>query len=322
MRKISVYEFGGPEVLKFEETGDSFQPKSDEVVIRIKAVGINPYETYMRAGSYGARNPALPFTPGSDAAGIVESVGAGVSYVAAGDRVYTAGTISGAYAEFALCNRSQVHHLPPQISFAQGAALFVPYATAYRSLFQLARIKPEETILIHGASGGVGIAAIQLARAAGAKIIGTAGTKRGLELIEAEGAHFVVNHNSPDYQEEILELTNGRGVDIILEMLANKNLGEDLKMLAQRGRVVIIGSRGTVEINPRDAMLREATITGMYLWGTKDDEFSEIFAGINAGLEEGTLSPTIGLDLPLSEAAKAHRQVMQPGTLGKIILVP
>jgi NADPH2:quinone reductase len=149
------------------------------------------------------------------------------------------------------------------VTFSQGAGVHVPYATAYRALFQLARTKPGETVLVHGASGGVGVAAIQLATAAGIKIIGSAGSIEGLKLIKTEGAQHAVNHSSPDYQKHILDLTNGRGVDVVVEMLANVNLGHDLKMLAPHGRVVVVGSRGSVEINPRDLMTREAAVLGL-----------------------------------------------------------
>jgi NADPH:quinone reductase len=321
MKRIRVYEFGGPEVLKFEEA-DDLQPAAGEVLVRVKAVGVNPYDTYMRSGGYGARNPALPYTPGSDAAGVIEAVGPDVTGVAVGDRVYTARTISGAYAELALCKAEQVHPLPERVSFAQGAGIYVPYATAYRSLFQLAHAEPGETVLVHGASGGVGIAAVQLARAAGLKIIGTAGSEKGLKLIKDEGAHYAIDHSTTNYQQEILDQTNGAGVDVILEMLANVNLGHDLRMLAQHGRVVVIGSRGDVEITPRDLMGRQASIIGMYLWGVSEREEKSIYAALNAGLEAGTLRPIVGLELPLASASEAHRRIMEPGSFGKIVLVP
>ena len=156
MKAICVREFGGPEVLRLEAMPDPRPPQSGEVVVRVKAAGVNPYDTYMRSGAYGSGNPALPFVPGSDGAGVVESVGADVD-LTLGQRVYTTGTITGAYAELALCKRSQVHLLPERVSYAQGAGAYVPYATAYRALFQLARAKPGETVLVHGASGGVGL---------------------------------------------------------------------------------------------------------------------------------------------------------------------
>jgi NADPH2:quinone reductase len=321
MKRICVREFGEPEVLKLEEA-NAPSPGPGEVVIRVQAAGINPYDTYMRSGAYGARNPSLPFTPGSDASGLVESMGAGVADLAAEDRVFTTGTISGAYAEFALCTRAQVHPLPPHVSFAQGAAVWVPYGTAYRALFQLAQSKPGETLLIHGASGGVGIAALQWARAAGVTIIGTAGSEKGLELVKAEGAHHVFNHQSSDYQEAILAVTNGSGVNLVLEMLANVNLGNDLKLLAPMGRVIVIGSRGDVQINPREIMSRQASIIGMILWNTPEREVRSIEAALQAGLENGTLRPRVGLELPLASAAEGHQRVMTPGAFGKIVLVP
>ncbi len=321
MKRICVREFGEPEVLKLEEASVP-SPGPGEVVIRVKAAGINPYDTYMRSGAYGARNPSLPFTPGSDASGIVESIGTDVTDLVVGDRVFTTGTISGAYAEFALCTRAQVHPLPPDVSFAQGAGVWVPYGTAYRALFQLAQSKPAETVLIHGASGGVGIAAVQWARAAGITIVGTAGSEMGRDLVKEEGAHYVFDHQSPDYQEAILKVTNGTGVNVILEMLANVNLGNDLELLAPLGRVVIIGSRGDVQINPREIMSRQASIIGMILWNTPDKEALSIHASLQAGLENGTLRPRVRLELPLASAAEAHRRVMTPGAFGKIVLVP
>jgi NADPH2:quinone reductase len=151
----------------------------------VNAAGVNPYDTYMRSGAYSSGNPALPFTPGSDAARIVESVGTDVE-LTQGDRVYTTGTITEAYAELVLCKRSQVHPLPARVSYAQGAGVFVPYVTAYRASFQLAHARPGNTLLVHGASGGVGIAAVQFARAAGIKIISTAGSDEGLQLVKKE----------------------------------------------------------------------------------------------------------------------------------------
>src|SRR5579872_4014160 len=292
MKAISVQQFGGPEVLELREVPDPPRPASGEVLIRVKAAGVNPYDTYMRSGTYGARNPKLPYIPGSDAAGVVESTGADVD-LQPGDRVYTTGTITGAYAEMTLCNRSQVHALPSRVSYAQGASVYVPYATAYRALFQLSRIVPGETVLIHGASGGVGLAAIQFAHAAGVRIIGTAGSEAGLETIRREGAQFAVNHRAADYQQQILDLTQASGVDVLLEMLANVNLGHDLKLLARRGRIVVIGSRGNVEINPREIMLREASILGVYLWGVQPEEAAQIHAAIQAGLNSGTLRPVV-----------------------------
>ena len=320
MRAIRVTAFGGPEVLKVETVPDP-KPGPGEVLVRVKAAGVNPYDAYMRSGGYGARNPSLPWTPGSDAAGVVEAVGAGVD-LKNGERVYTARTLSGAYAELALCTRSQVRPLPDNVTFPQGAAVWVPYATAYRALFQLAHARPGETVLVHGASGGVGVAAVQLARAAGLTVIGTAGSEAGLKLVLAAGAHHALNHGSAGYRDGIRELTGGAGVGVILEMLANVNLPHDLALVAQRGRVVVIGSRGPVEITPREIMGRESVVLGMVLWIVTDGETAEIFAALEAGLANGTLRPVVAAELPMAEAPEAHRRVMAPGARGKAVLIP
>ena len=319
MKAILVREFGGPEVLKLEEVPIP-KPAAGEVLVRIHAAGVNPYDTYMRAGTY-ARKPPLPYTPGSDAAGVVEGVGKGVEKVRPGDRVYTAQTLSGAYAQYALAREEQVHPLPAKIDFRQGAALWVPYGTAYHALYHAARAHASETVLVHGASGGVGTAAVQIARAMGLTVLGTAGTPRGLEIAKREGAHQVFDHRKAGYQAEILQATGARGVDIILEMLANVNLSHDTKLLSNDGRVIVIGSRGEVSIDPRDLMLRRASIRAFTLWAITRAEEADIHAGLIAGLENGTLRPVVGKEVPLAEAARAHQEVLEPGAIGKIVLI-
>jgi len=320
VKAIRVKEFGGPEVLRLEEVPTP-RPGPGQVLMRMHAIGINPVETYIRAGTY-ARLPELPYTPGNDGAGVVEQAGADLSEFKTGDRIYTAGSISGTYAEFALCKADQVHPLPPNVSFAQGAAIGTPYATAYRGLLQRANAKPGETALVHGASGGVGTAAVQLARAHGLRVLGTAGSDDGIKHVRQQGAHEAFDHRAPDHFEQIMKATGGHGVDVIVELLANVNLGKDLTILAKGGRVVIIGSRGRVEINPRDTMQRDADVRGMILPNTPPAELASIHAALVASLENGTLHPVIGKEFPLAEAAEAHRAVMKPGALGKIVLVP
>ena len=320
MKAIRVHQFGEPSVMRLEEVEDP-KPGLGHVVVRIRAAGINPVDTYIRAGLY-SNTPPLPYTPGIDASGIVELVGENVRGVTVGDRVYTAGTISGAYAELALCEASRVHPLPKHVTFAQGAGVNIPYATAYRALFGCARAVPGEVVLVHGASGGVGIAAVQLARTAGMTVIGTGGSDCGRQLIKEQGAHHVLDHRAPDYAAQALKLTKGRGVDVVLEMLANVNLNKDLGILAQAGRIVVIGSRGTVEINPRDAMSRDASIIGMLLFNISEREAATIHTALHAGLEKGKLRPTIGKEFPLADAPRAHDAVMEPGAYGKIVLVP
>jgi NADPH2:quinone reductase len=319
MKAIRVREFGGPEVLKLEEVPTP-KPAVGQVLVRIHAAGVNPYDTYMRAGAY-AQKPTLPYTPGSDGAGVVEAVGEGVKKVKRGDRVYTTHTLSGAYAEYALTLEQQVHPLPAKISFSQGAGVWVPYGTAFHALYHSAKAHASETVLVHGASGGVGNAAVQIARSMGLTILGTAGTPTGLEIVKREGAHQVFDHHHAGYLEEILKATGNRGVDIILEMLANINLAHDTKLLAKNGRVIVIGNRGEVTINARELMARRASIRAFTLWDITPAEEADIHAGLIAGLENGTLRPVVGKELPLTDAALAHKEIIEPGATGKIILI-
>jgi len=318
MNAIRVHEFGPPEVMKLENVPDP-APGPGQVVVRVHAAGVNPVETYIRSGVY-ALKPSLPYTPGGDAAGVVAAVGDQVTGFKAGDRVYTAGTISGAYAQLALCNAGQVYPLPADVSFARGAALHVPYATAYRSLFQRARAHAGQTVLVHGASGAVGIAAVQFAVAAGLIVIGTGGTERGRQLVREQGAAHVLDHKAPDYLEQLMKLTEGRGVDVILEMLANVNLGKDLTVLAKGGCIVVIGCRGEVQINPRLLMRAEGSILGVMAGTT--EEYAQSHAAIGAGLRAGTLRPVVGRELPLAEAPRAHHEIIESTAYGKIVLVP
>jgi NADPH2:quinone reductase len=320
VKTIRVREFGGPDVLKLEDIPTP-APAAGQVLVRVKATGVNPYDTYMRSGGYAIK-PTLPYTPGSDAAGIVDAVGPGVTRVKPGDRVYTANTVSGAYAEYALALESQVHPLPDRVSFAQGAGVWVPYGTAYHALRHFADARGGETLLVHGASGGVGIAGVQIARAMGLVVLGTAGTPKGLDLIRREGAHQVFDHRTAGYQEAIRQATGGRGVDVILEMLANVNLGADLRLLAPNGRVIVIGSRGDVTITPRELMTRRGSIRAFTLWQTTEPEEREIHAALVAGLDNGTMRPVVGKELPLAQAAQAHVDVLAPGAFGKIVLIP
>jgi NADPH2:quinone reductase len=320
MKAIRVREFGGPETMRLEEVPDP-KPASGQIVVRIRATGVNPVDSYMRAGTY-PRKPSLPYTPGTDAAGTVESIGKDVTQFAPGDRVYLAGSLTGTYAEQALCDQSTAFRFPAHVGFSQGAAMHVPYGTAFRALFHRAQARGGETVLIHGASGGVGIAAVQLARAAGLRVIGTVGSDRGRELVKAEGAHVVLDHKAPAHFEEALAATGGRGYDVIIEMLANVNLGRDLPLLAPHGRVVVVGNRGKAEIDARNIMTIDAAILGMSLWNATPADLTSIHSALVAGLENKTLRPVIGQEIPLAEAPRAHTAVMEPGAYGKIVLIP
>jgi len=319
MKAIRVHEFGGPDVMTIEEVPDP-TPGPAQVLVRVKAIGVNPVDNYIRTGTY-ARRPQLPYTPHTDIGGVVETAGSAVTRFKKGDRVYAFAVAAGG-AELAACEEWQVMPLADQATFQQGAAIGVPYATAWRALFIRAHAKAGETVLVHGASGGVGTAALQIARAHGLRVLGTAGTQEGLRLIREQGAHHSFNHRDDDYTAAILAATGGKGVDVVLEMLANVNLDRDLDLIGMRGRVVVIGNRGRVEIDPRKSMAKDGAILGMTLFNANADEFREIHSGIVAGLENGTLRPVIGKEMPLSDAPKAHQAVMEAGAFGKIVLIP
>ncbi|HEY0076142.1 MAG TPA: NADPH:quinone reductase [Abditibacteriaceae bacterium] len=320
MKAIRVEQFGGPEVLQLSEV-ETPPVGPNQVFIQVRAIGVNPVEAYIRSGNYG-NMPQLPYTPGSDAAGEIIEIGEGVTGFQVGQRVYTWNPRGGAYAEQMLCDQQAVFALPDNVSFEQGAALGVPYATAHRALFGRGQAQPGESVLIHGASGGVGVACVQLARAFGLTVIGTAGTEEGRRLVNEQGAHHVLDHTADNYLTAIPEITGGHGVHLIIEMLANVNLQRDLEVLANYGRVVVVGNRGEITINPRETMKRDADIRGMTLFNVPPAEIPGIHAALRAGLEEGTLHPVIGRRFSLAEAALAHEEVMASGSWGKIILLP
>lgn len=318
MKAIQVHQFGPPKVLTLRDVAEP-DPGAGEVVVDLRAIGVNPVDTYIRSGIYGER--PLPYTPGSDAAGVIARLGPEVSGWKVGDRVYLAGARHGTYAEKALCGSDQIHPLPEAVDFKQGAALYVPYSTAYRALFQRGGAEAGEWVFIHGASGGVGLAAVQWAKAMGLSVIGTAGSAAGLETVLRQGADHALDHRSPDYLEQARALSGG-GPALILEMLANVNLQKDLDLLARFGRVVVIGNRGTLEFNPRATMAKDADVRGMSLFNTPPERLAQIQKAIVAGLRAGFLNPVVAREFSLAEAARAHEAVLEPGALGKIVLLP
>ncbi len=325
MRAIVVREFGGPDVMQIEDV-PAMKLSPAQVLVKVRAAGVNPVDTYIRSGVYAVK-PPLPYTPGIDGAGEVEAVGSEVKDFKPGDRVYmfndnSGSPRTGSYADHALLAATQLRHLPARVSFAQGAAIGVPYGTVYYAAFKRANVRPGETAFIHGASGGVGIAACQVLRAFGLTVIGSAGTDRGLQAVKDHGAHVVVNHKDPAYLEEVTKATGGRGVDVVFEMNAHLNLDKDLTVLARHGRIVLIGNRGRIEIDPRGIMGREAAVLGMVLFNVKHEDFTWIHAAIGAALEHGTINPLVGRELPLADAPRAHEAVLESGALGKIVLVP
>ena len=320
MKAIVVREFGEPEVMRVEEMAKP-EPTGPQVLVRIMAAGVNPVDTYLRTGMH-AHAPKLPYTPGKDGAGIVEAVGDGVTKWKAGDRVYTADSLTGTYAEYSLCGENQLGGLPENVTFEQGAGVWTPYATSYRAMFQKASAKAGETVLIHGASGGVGLAAVQWAKQAGLTVIGTASSAEGRELVSKNGADHVFDHTDDSHFDSINASTGGKGVDIIIEMLANVNLENDFNVLALFGRIVVVGNRGSLQFTPRLAMTKDATIYGMSLFNSPQIVRDEIHRAIFDGLSSGSLVPFVRKSLNLADAPLSHREVMENKALGKLVLVP
>lgn len=324
MKAIRAHSFGGPEVLQLDDIDDPV-PGAGEVVVDVRAAGINPADTYMRNGVY-AIVPDLPYIPGGDAGGVVSAVGPGVVGFAVGDRVAiataTSQDLTGCYADKVKRPATEVVPIPDGVSFAQATAIGVSYPTAHYALFARGGAKSGETVFIHGASGSVGSSAIQLAKRAGLTVIGSGGTAKGLDLIRAEGADLAVDHTEPGYLDAVKQATGGDGPNLILEMLANVNLAADLDLLAKFGRVMVIGNRGEITINARVAMMKELDVRGVALWNVTPDQVTPMMEDILAGISDGSLRPIIGRELPLADAAEGHKAVLEPGAHGKIVLVP
>lgn len=322
MRGILVEAFGeaSPAVMKLRDNLPVPKPTNNQVLIRIHSSGVNPVDTYIRSGNYG-NLPSLPYTPGKDAAGVVEAVGSQVHHFKKGDRVFTTVVSSGSMAEYGLVDANRLFTLHESYSFAEGAALGIPYFTAHRALFHRGNAKEGDTVLIHGASGGVGLAAVQLAVNHGMKVIGTAGTREGLDLARSSGAKLVYNHREAGYLDQIKKDIGGATVDLILEMLANVNLGSDLGLLGVHGRVMVVGSRGTVEINPRLAMAVESAIMGVMLFRANEEEWKEMNSSIQKGLKEGWIRPVVNRKYSLANAFQAHKDVIEnEGSKGKLVV--
>jgi NADPH2:quinone reductase len=311
MEAILVREFGEPEAMSLEEVPEP-RPAGDEVLVRVHAAGVNPVDTYIRAGAY-SRLPSLPYTPGLDAAGVI---------VETGERVFLSGSLMGTYAQYTLCRPQQLHPLPEGLTFAQGAALGTPYPTAYRALFQRGKAMTGESVLVHGASGGVGLALVQFALAAGLRVVGTAGSEAGLELVAGQGDVAVVDHREDGHLQAAVARVDGRGFDLIIELRADLNLGDDLTALAPRGRVVVVGSRGPVEVYPRDLMNIDGTILAMLLFNATEAELEEAHLAVSVGLRDGALRPVVSRELPLAEAPRAHHLLLERPAHGRIVLVP
>ncbi|KAI6230412.1 Quinone oxidoreductase-like isoform X2 [Aphelenchoides fujianensis] len=286
---------------------------------RLKAAGVNPVDTYIRSGTY-ALKPDLPYVPGREGAGVVEQVGPNVQQFKPGDRVWFAALRNGAAAEFAAIDADFVFRLPNRVSFAQGATLGIAYFTAYRALFLKAGAQAGQSLFVHGASGGVGLAACQLGKSHGLRVFGTASTPEGEALAREHGCEEVFNHREEGYVERIRE-RYPLGFDIIVEMLANVNLCADLQLIAPQGRIVVVGNRGTIEIDPRQCMQKEAAIIGLMASVTTPEDYQRMGERVVGLLEGGHVTPNVGQTFPLEQLGEAHRRILEPGARGKIVVL-
>lgn len=326
MRAVRVDAFGGPEVLRVAAIEAPRVDERTHVLVRVACAGLNPVDTYIRAGTY-AGAPPPPYTPGKDCAGVVVAHGAGVAHVRVGERVWVCGTLTGAYAELALCDADAVFPLPERLSFAQGAAIGTAALTAYRALFTRGRARPGEGVLVHGASGGVGLAAVALAAAHGCVVVGSAGSAEGAAAVREAGAAHAIDHSawkgSAQPAEPPIALPAGVRVQLVVEMLASSHLQRAADVLEPEGRVVVVGSRGALpSFAPRVLMAKELTLSGVMLGRATAAERREAAAHVGAALRAGTLAPRVAREYALDDAPRAHADVLaQPGgSAGKLVL--
>lgn len=318
MKTIYVENFGGPEVLAIKDL-DLPKIKDDEILVKTMAIGVNPVDTYIRSGWYSGSK--IPYVPGLDASGIVIEKGSKIKDFEVGDRVYCFKSISGTYAEKILLKQGQLYKLPDNLSFEEGAAIGTPYGAAYRALIHKGHAKSGQRVLIHGGSGNVGLAAIKLAKSLNMAVAATAGSEEGKELCKEAGADLVVGHNIEDFKEEMLKFAKA-GFDIIIEMSAHNNLKADLEFMAMYSAIVIVGSKGEVQINPRNLMSKDARIMGFVLFNAKSDELLDIHSNLFELFASKKIQPPIiGKTFNLREAKEAH-SLVERGSYGKVILKP
>lgn len=320
MRAVVVSKFGGTEVLEVRRKVPIPQVGEDEVLVKVAAAGVNPVDTYIRSGNYG-NLPVLPYIPGHDICGTIIECGGSVERFREGDRVCSFRTIGGAYAEYAAVKENHLLKLSDGYDLGKGAAVGTPFLTAYRALFHNASVKPGQRILIHGASGGVGIPAVQMAVAHGMTVYGTAGTEEGMNLVKKMGAKYVFNHRKEGYGNDIKNVSRGEGMDVIVEMLSNVNLARDLDLVAKHGTILVVGCRDVIEINPRLLMVKESRIQGVMLNAATDEELRESALFIEAGLRSGVLNPVLGPKYSLNDVQQAHEDIIHSlGSKGKMVL--
>ena len=320
MKTIRFHEIGGPEVLRFEDV-ERPQMAPNRVLVRIHAIGVNFADTLLRRGAYLAQ-PKLPETPGFEAAGVVEEVGENEDSNLLGQRVVVLG--ERCYAEYVTALPSQLIRLPDEISFEQGAAFPVQALTAYHMLYTTDRVGPGRTVLVHAAAGGVGLLAVQMAKLAGARVFGTTSSLEKAKVVQDAGADEIILYNETDFAEKVGQLTEQRGVDIVLDSVGRATFRESLASLAPFGHLISFGSASgrpdPVDIG--NLYARSLKVSAFWLFTvTRTPEVAQ--RGVRQVLEwimRGKIDLRIGLKLPLEQAAVAHQRMEARQTTGKILL--
>lgn len=322
MKAVVARELGGPEVLRYEDLPDPI-PGPGEVLVRVRAVGVNFADHLMRRGAYRGEPP--PLIPGLEFAGEVAELGAGVDTFAVGQRVF--GWSRNTYAELVSVPVDRLLPIPEYLSLEEAAAVPLVYATAWQALAELARVQPGEHVLVHAAGSGVGMAALQLAKALGAWVLATAGEDWKLERARQLGADATLNYRlCADLAVAIMSATEGRGVDVVLEGVGRATFGASLQALAPTGRMVIYGSPSgaRVELDTRLAIFKNLTLYGLGV--TAEPRFAQTVASFQRGalplMTARQIRPIVHQVLPLAEAATAHRILIERRHFGKLVLKP
>ncbi|MEI6042860.1 MAG: quinone oxidoreductase [Chloroflexota bacterium] len=324
MKAIRFYEFGGPEVLKLEEV-EAPQPRPGQVLIKVEAAGVNYVDVARRKGIYLEQIP-LPSIPGAEVAGTVVKLGDGVNSVKEGTRVV--GLAGGrGYAEYIALSATSLASIPRGLDAVQAAAIPLQGLTAYHILKTSARLQAGESVLVHAAAGGMGLFSVQLAKVMGAgKIIATASTQEKLDLALSLGADVGVNYTEEGWPEKVRELTNGKGVNVILEMVGGKNFAQNFQCLAPFGRVIVFGvaSGQPAQLNSADLMLKCQAVIGFHLRqvSTRPEIMNPSMTELLNYIVSGRVKLLVNHVFPLDEAAEAHRQMENRQTMGKIVLKP
>ncbi len=318
MRAIQVRETGGPEVLRLEDVPEP-RPSDGEVLLRVHAAGVNFADYLARIGAYPpAGRP--PLVPGLEAAGFVEALGPGVTGVEVGQRVMA--WARGTYAELAVAPAWAVYSAPAALSFEEAAALPIAFGTAWHALVAVARIQPDEWVLVHAAGSGVGGAAVQVARQLGGRVIATAGQDWKLERARELGAEVVAGYEG--FADAARQATDGRGVDVVLEGVGKATFAASVRSMAPGGRMAIYGSPSgpRVELDTREAITRNLTLYGISVISSPLFPATvESFAREALGwFEDGRLRPVVDRVYPLEQAAEAHRRLMDRAHFGKLVL--